>query len=93
MPSRVVLGFVFLWAAFALIYRFGGMEFMVSSVENPVTLDLLKAGYFSGVTITTLGYGDITPVGPARAIAVGEAVVGMALAGAFLAAFIRKYSR
>ncbi len=91
MPSRVVLAFVFLWASFALFYSFGGMEFMVS--KEKVTLDLLQAGYFSGVTITTLGYGDITPAGPAKAVAVGEAVVGMALAGAFLAAFIRRYSR
>ena len=33
--------------------------------------------YFSFVTITTLGYGDITPLsGPARAFAMGEAIVG-----------------
>lgn len=33
--------------------------------------------YFSFVTLTTLGYGDITPVHPAaRMLAVGEALVG-----------------
>ncbi len=33
--------------------------------------------YFSFVTLGTLGYGDITPVGgPARALAVSEAIVG-----------------
>ena len=33
--------------------------------------------YFSFVTITTLGYGDVTPLsGPARAFAMGEAIVG-----------------
>ena len=33
--------------------------------------------YFSFVTLTTVGYGDITPVHPvARVLAVGEALVG-----------------
>ena len=33
--------------------------------------------YFSFVTLTTVGYGDITPVHPvARMLAVGEALVG-----------------
>ena len=34
-------------------------------------------GYYSFVTLTTLGYGDITPVHPvARSLASGEALVG-----------------
>ncbi len=34
-------------------------------------------GYFSFVTLTTLGYGDITPVHPiARSLAVAEALIG-----------------
>jgi len=33
--------------------------------------------FFSFVTLTTLGYGDITPVsGPARSLAMVEAIVG-----------------
>jgi voltage-gated potassium channel Kch len=46
--------------------------------------------YFSFVTITTLGYGDIQPAGFARVIATMEAVwgllFGIALLGRFVAA-------
>jgi len=42
--------------------------------DNPVFWDMI---YFSFVTLTTLGYGDITPAAPvARAMAYTEAIVG-----------------
>jgi voltage-gated potassium channel len=42
--------------------------------DNPLFWDMI---YFSFVTLTTLGYGDITPVEPvARALAYTEAIVG-----------------
>jgi hypothetical protein len=37
--------------------------------------------YFSVVTVTTLGYGDVTPVGFARIIASGEAIFGLIYVG------------
>ncbi len=41
--------------------------------------------YLSAVTITTLGYGDIVPVGPtARALVAIEAVLGIVVIGVFL---------
>jgi hypothetical protein len=40
-------------------------------------LDLQSAIYFSFVTLTTLGYGDLAPVSPtARGLAVSEAIAG-----------------
>ncbi|MBI6578736.1 two pore domain potassium channel family protein [Pseudomonas viridiflava] len=39
------------------------------------------AGYFSLVTITTLGYGDLQPLGLARLLAGLEAVTGLVFAG------------
>ncbi|MEK6235402.1 MAG: potassium channel family protein [Planctomycetales bacterium] len=35
--------------------------------------------YFSAVTFTSLGYGDVTPVGPLRVLAAVEALTGMVL--------------
>ncbi len=47
------------------------------------------AVYFSGVTLMTIGYGDITPVGIGRAIALFEAFIGYLLPAAFLYKLIR----
>ncbi len=41
--------------------------------------------YFSVVTYTTLGYGDITPVGPCRYFAAFEALLGLFALGLFVA--------
>ncbi len=44
---------------------------------------LAQSIYFSGVTLLTVGYGDITPVGWARPIALLEALIGYTLPAAF----------
>jgi voltage-gated potassium channel len=47
---------------------------LLDTQDNPVYWDMI---YFSFVTLTTLGYGDITPAGPvARSLAYTEAIVG-----------------
>ncbi len=49
--------------------------------------------YYSVVTFTTLGYGDITPVGLARAVAALEAFVGAFSISLFVVVFVRKMMR
>ena len=45
--------------------------------------------YFSFVTLTTLGYGDVVPTNPvARALASGEAIVGQVYLGVFVASLV-----
>ena len=67
-----------MWAfAYALVDRaFPG----AIDLKNAVVLAQHKMqtfAYFSFVTLTTVGYGDITPVHPvARVLAIGEALVG-----------------
>lgn len=54
----------------------GSFRFME---EHDAAGSFIKHGfaYFSFVTLTTVGYGDITPVHPiARTAAIGEALVG-----------------
>ncbi len=48
--------------------------------------------YFSYTTFTTLGYGDITPVGACRFISSAEAVTGYLLLGLLTAVFFRVLS-
>jgi rhodanese-related sulfurtransferase len=58
---------------------------------SPVGADLkglASALYFSFVTATSVGYGDIVPVGIVRMIAVGEAVAGLVVFGAVVAKFV-----
>lgn len=48
--------------------------------------DLLETGlYFSAVTLFSVGYGDINPVGIGRLVAVIEALIGYTIPAAFVA--------
>jgi len=47
-----------------------------------------SAIYFSFVTATSIGYGDIVPVGAARVIAVAEAIAALLIFGAVVAKFV-----
>jgi potassium channel LctB len=51
---------------------------------------LLSALYFSAVTATSLGYGDIVPVGAARALAVCEGIAGLILFGCVVSKFVSR---
>jgi hypothetical protein len=54
----------------------------------------LRMTYFSATTITTLGFGDITPVTSAARAFVGvEAVAGVVLIGLFLNSVAYKWGR
>jgi hypothetical protein len=76
IAAYLLLGLV--WAfAYALVERAfpGGMKMERAFVS--LHHQMQSFAYFSFVTLTTLGYGDITPVHPAaRMLAVGEALVG-----------------
>lgn len=55
---------------------------------------LIRMCYFSATTITTLGYGDITPItSTARVFVAIEAILGVVIVGLFLNAVARKWSR
>lgn len=66
---------------------------------NPITLgEHIQFGgyaatlYFSFVTLTTLGYGDVTPLSPiARSLAVTEAVMGQLYVAVFIARLVGLY--
>ncbi|WP_043308112.1 ion channel [Pseudomonas sp. ML96] len=55
--------------------------------------DLLDCIYYSVVTFTTLGYGDITPHGLARPIAAFEAFAGSFTMALFVVVFVKKMTR
>ncbi len=74
---------------FAAVYgAFGYNDHCVIGAEGPA--DIL---YFSYVTFTTVGYGDMSPTGFCRGLAVAEAVTGYILLGMFVAAAVALYAR
>jgi len=56
-----------------LLLRAGGAEL---SIPTPTPVDLI---YFSGSVYTSLGFGDIVPLGGCRLLAVAQAVAGLVL--------------
>lgn len=75
-------------ANFAILYSLTPATFW-KDCKNPD--GILESGYFSGVTITTLGYGDITPVHwfP-QFLTVFEVLCGFALIVVCFAVYLQK---
>lgn len=68
---------VFLSAAFAHYYG-------VSYNDKPFKPDWSDAIYFSVITFTSLGYGDIVPTGLGKSVAIAEVLLGLALVAIFI---------
>jgi len=78
MPFLIGLFVVFLLVGFALIYL-PRME-TAFKIEEVQSNSVLQAFYFSGITLLTIGYGDILPVtGFTKAVAVFEGACGIAV--------------
>jgi hypothetical protein len=91
-----IAGFLLLGLAWAFAYRLAqladptAISFPSSAAAGahgvPVTADLV---YFSFVTLTTVGYGDVTPVTPlARTLAMSEALTGQLFPAVLLARLV-----
>lgn len=75
---------------FAAIFYFPAISFSVGECA-PRPLSFNEALYFSGITMTTIGYGDITPLGWVRLLTVLEGVWGVSMMSAFIVALYRRY--
>lgn len=51
----------------------------LGSLQGPIGASLLDHVYFSAATYTTVGYGDVYPLGPLRFLAGCEALTGFVL--------------
>jgi Ion channel len=85
------------WLGTALLCGFGywvgalAGEHGLIEGNHPISADihgLASALYFSFVTATSVGYGDVLPVGFARLIAIVEAVAALLIFGAVIAKFV-----
>jgi hypothetical protein len=92
MPALIVIYLVLLIAGFALIYlpRMPAHFIVTPEAAHANWIDSL---YFSGVTLTTLGYGDITPRTLfVRFVALVEGASGFALISLAVTYLITVYS-
>ena len=99
-PMRVIIFSVLMIVVFATLYFFAGLSFSGDSLafssqqslgDNLATY--FSALYFSVVTFTTLGYGDLAPIGIARAFAALEAFLGSFTLALFVVVFVKKMTR
>lgn len=81
-----------LWIAilvffFALLYTFVGVDYG----DHPTRISPL---YYSVVTLTTLGYGDVSPASlPAQVVAMMEVITGYMMLGGLISIFSNKIAR
>lgn len=88
-PLRSVGAFFLTIFGFAFGFYFCDLR----GPEGPIRYDYLKSLYFSVVTFTSLGYGDVTPRGFARFLAGSEALLGVFLISLFVFVFCRRMVR
>ena len=89
----IYLSFVYITIliGFGLIYillETKGYEILIEQYPTSSECFLERLGtyiYFSGITLFSVGYGDIAPVGIGRIIAIIEALIGYAIPTAFVA--------
>ncbi len=91
-PFRTVAIIIALVLLFSLIYVFSGNIYSIHG-GSVKTISLGEALYFSGITFTTVGYGDYLPMGWVRAFAVVEALCGLSFVPLFLIGLSRRYLR
>ncbi|TLS16935.1 MAG: two pore domain potassium channel family protein [Betaproteobacteria bacterium] len=86
-PSFFLAIYLFLIVAYAFAYRY------IPDATKETDFTLLKSIYFSTVTITTLGYGDINPKSElAMMIVASEAIFGIVIIGLFLSSLWQSFA-
>jgi len=99
-PLRIIILSAIVILLFAGIFFITGLNnsgdiiqlsFNASMQEN--IQELLNSLYFSVVTFTTLGYGDILPIGISKLFAGIEALLGGFILALFVVVFVKKMTR
>jgi hypothetical protein len=93
IATYLILGLV--WGfAYSLVAGLNPKAFAFTVPNEPTpTMVRFQALYFSFVTLTTVGYGDIVPVSkPARLLAVTESTVGMLYTTILIARLVALYA-
>jgi len=92
--AAIIIFFSYLYIVFALNVP-GRLVFSNGEpiFQNGVLYGIGRSLYFSIVTFSTLGYGDIHPVGLLKGFAAVEAFLGLVVMGVFVVSLARKLFR
>lgn len=90
----LLIVYLIIIVGFGLIYfilSIQGIVLVEYGDPRPVGVvgSIIHSFYFSGVTLLTIGYGDIVPIGVGRVIAIIEALIGYALPTAFVVRLVQ----
>ncbi|HYP01421.1 MAG TPA: potassium channel family protein [Pyrinomonadaceae bacterium] len=92
MPALIVIYLLLLIVGFALIY-YPRMPAEFNVLPEAMSANWIESLYFSGTTLITVGYGDITPRAPfVRLVALIEGASGFALISLAVTYLITVYS-
>jgi len=99
-PLRIVILSALVILMFSCVFfltglNYGGeiIQLSLSASISENILDFSNALYFSVVTFTTLGYGDVLPVGISKLFAGIEALMGGFILALFVVVFVKKMTR
>lgn len=99
-PLRVIVFSVMMILGYAIVFFTNGvidgeelLQFNSEASLSDNFVSFLNVLYFSVVTFTTLGYGDITPVGWNRFFTAAEAFSGSFTLALFVVVFVKKMTR
>lgn len=89
----LVFSCAFLYFIFGVNYEGATLQFSPSNgiIKNLANFAMML--YYSVVTFTTLGYGDITPIGITRLVAAIEAFIGSFTLALFVVVFVKRMTR
>jgi hypothetical protein len=89
----LLIGIAFAFA-YILMEQLQPGSFYFNTEIKPNGLNLMDYVYFSFVTMTTMGYGDITPVTPTlQSVAYFEALIGSIYIVVFIARLVSSYGK
>lgn len=96
IPYRILILIIFTIIFFALIYWVGSFNFNAENLKESGStivrvLHFKEALYFSGISFTTIGYGDMSPVGIARYVAISEGIIGIVLSSSLVVSLTKRY--
>lgn len=103
-PTYALITSLEILLIFTILYMFTGLDingniikydisFILNLPIKNLTSDFFYSLYFSIVTFTTVGYGDITPIGISIMLSGFEMILGVTMVGVWTATLARKITR